>query len=91
MVTYVVHMDSSNEYLWPVVRALAAAGFMGMVIPRAYDGQGRLLLDVVLVVEEIAKLCGTVVRIVVDANTAVAKAIAEYGTEEQRRTTCRAL
>ena len=43
------------------------------------------MIDAILVAEEIAKVGGVVARIVVDANTAVQKAIVEYGTEAQQR------
>lgn len=82
---HVAEMDRTNDYPWPVVEGLARAGFMGLTIPREMGGAGHSLMDMVLVVEEIAKLCGTVARIVVDANTAVPKAICAHGTPEQQR------
>jgi len=78
-------MDRTNEYPWDVVRALAAEGFMGLTIPKEYGGGGRPLIDAIIVSEEIAKVGGVVARIVVDANTAVQKAIVELGTESQKR------
>jgi hypothetical protein len=78
-------MDRTNEYPWDVVRILADEGFMSLTIPKQYGGGGRPLIDAILVSEEIAKVGGVVARIVVDANTAVQKAIVEYGTEEQKR------
>lgn len=78
-------MDSTNAYPWPAVEGLAGEGFMAMTCPEAYGGGGRPLIDAILVVEEIAKVCGTVARIVVDANTAVPKAIVEHGSEDQKR------
>src|SRR4051812_31957579 len=78
---HVAMMDSTNEYPWPVVEAMAAEGFMGLTLPAEYGGGGRPLIDVILVIEELARVCGTVARICVDANTAVQKAIAEYGTK----------
>ena len=82
---HVAHMDRTNDYPWHIVAGLAREGFMGMTIPAAYGGGGRSLMDMVLVVEELAKVCGTVARIVVDANTAIPKAILEYGTEAQKQ------
>ena len=81
---HVAEMDRTNNYPWPVVKAMAAEGFMGLTIDPKYGGGGRPLIDAILVVEELAKVCGTVARIAVDANTAVQKAVAEYGTEDQR-------
>ena len=78
-------MDRTNNYPWPLVKALAEQRFMGMTVPAAYGGDGHSLLDVVLVVEEMAKVCGTVARIVVDGNMGIVRAIQLYGTEVQRR------
>src|SRR5262245_12140126 len=81
---HVREMDRTNDYPWPVVRALAEQGFMGLTIPRRYGGSEAPLIDALLVIEEIAKVCGTVARICVDANTSVTKAILAYGSEQQR-------
>ena len=78
-------MDRTNEYPWDVVRALADEGFMGLTIPKEYGGEGRPLIDAILVSEEIAKVGGVIARIVVDANTAVQKAIVELGDADQKR------
>ena len=61
-------MDRSEEYPWDNVNFLTEAGFMGMAIPREYGGLGFSYLDVVLVVEEMAKTCGVTGRIVVEGN-----------------------
>jgi alkylation response protein AidB-like acyl-CoA dehydrogenase len=82
---HVVEMDRTNDYPWPIVKALVQERFMGMTILPRYGGDGRSLLDAVLVVEEIAKVCGTVARIVVDANMGIVRAIQHYGSEAQRR------
>lgn len=82
---HVEEMDRTNNYPWPLVKAMAHERFMGMTIPREYGGGGRSLLDAALVVEEIAKVCGTVARIVVDANMGIVGAIRHYGTEAHRR------
>src|SRR5512143_1751148 len=68
---HVEDLDRTNEYPWPIVKALAAERFMGMNVPPEYGGDGRSLLDTVLVVEEMAKVCGTVARIVVDGNMGI--------------------
>ena len=43
-------IDRQEQYPWDIVKALAAAGFLGMTIPIAYGGQGRSFLDAVLVI-----------------------------------------
>ena len=79
------HWDATEEYPWENVKALVAAGFMGMTIPREYGGGDRPLLDVVLVIEEIARACGITARIVVEGNLGVVGALRSYGTETQKR------
>ena len=78
-------IDRSGEYPWDVVEALTEHGFMGMTIPRAYGGQGRSLLDAVIVVEEMARACTVAARIVVEANMGAIAAVMAYGSEAQKR------
>ncbi|MBI3634643.1 MAG: acyl-CoA dehydrogenase family protein [Candidatus Rokubacteria bacterium] len=77
--------DEREEYPWDNVKDLAAAGFMGMTVPAAYGGADRPLLDVLLVVEEMARACGVTARIVVEGNVGAVGALRAYGTEAQKR------
>jgi 3-sulfinopropanoyl-CoA desulfinase len=77
--------DEHEEYPWDNVKELVRAGFMGMTIPREHGGPDRPLLDVVLVIEAIARACGVTARIVVEGNLGVVGALRAYGTEAQRR------
>jgi len=67
--------DATEEYPWDNVKDLAAAGFMGMTMPAAHGGGERPLLDVVLVIEQIARACGITGRIVVEGNLGVVGAL----------------
>ena len=78
-------VDRSEQYPWDNVRALKDAGFFGMTIPQAYGGQGLGYLDAVLVIEEMAKVCGVTGRIVVEANMGAIGTIMAYGSEAQKR------
>jgi len=77
--------DVSEQYPWDNVRALKAAGFMGMTLPTELGGAGLSYLDAVLVIEEMAHVCGVTARITVEANMGAISAIMIYGTEEQKR------
>ncbi len=77
--------DEQEEYPWDNVKDLVAAGFMGMTLPAQYGGGGRSMIDVILVIEEIARACGVTARIVVEGNLSVVGALAAYGTEAQKR------
>lgn len=50
-----------TEAAWPAegMRALAAAGLMGLHIPRRLDGQGQGMLALAVVCEELARHCGS--------------------------------
>ncbi len=77
--------DRTEAYPWANVAALRDAGFMGMMIPAALGGRGLAHLDVVLVIEEMAKACATMGRIAVEANMGAIGAIMAYGTDAQKR------
>ena len=78
-------VDRIEQYPWDNIARLTDAGFMGMTIPKEYGGQGLTYLDAVLVIEEMAKVCGITGRIVVEANMGALGAIMKYGSEEQKR------
>ncbi len=78
-------VDRSEAYPWELVHKLAEAGFFGMTIPTALGGEGRSYLDAILVVEEMAKICGITGRIVVEGNMGALGAILRYGSGEQQR------
>jgi alkylation response protein AidB-like acyl-CoA dehydrogenase len=77
--------DAAEEYPWDNVKELVKAGFMGLTIPRAYGGPGGSVLDVVLVIEEVARACGVTARIVVEGSLGVVGALTAYGSEAQKR------
>ena len=78
-------VDRSEAYPWDTVKALTGAGYMGMTIPEKYGGLGLTYMDAVLVIEEMAKVCGVTGRIVVEGNMGAIGAIMKYGNEEQKR------
>ena len=77
--------DAEEAYPWDNVKDLVRAGFMGITIPREHGGAGGSVLDVLLVVEEIARVCGITARIVVEGSLGVVGALAAYGTDAQKR------
>ncbi len=78
-------VDRTEQYPWDSVAKLAAAGFMGMTIPRHYGGRGLSYIDTITVIEEMARCCATMGRITVEANMGAIGAIMRYGTEAQKR------
>lgn len=78
-------VDITEEYPWDNVAALQDAGFTGMTVPPELGGPGHSLLDAVLVVEEMAKVCGVTGRIAVECNMGAISAVLAYGSEAQRK------
>ncbi len=78
-------VDRTEEYPWDNVEKLTNAGFMGMTIPVQYGGQGASYLDTVLLVEEMAKVCGVTGRISVEGNMGAIGAVMRYGAEDQKK------
>ena len=78
-------VDRSEAYPWDNVKKLTDAGFMGMTIPKSYGGLGLSYHDVVLVVEEMGKVCGVTSRIVVEGNMGAVGAIMKYGSDTQKK------
>jgi alkylation response protein AidB-like acyl-CoA dehydrogenase len=78
-------VDRTEQYPWDNVALLREAGFMGMTIPRQWGGQGRSWLDAVLLIEQMAQVCGVTGRIAVEANMGAIGAIMAYGSDAQRR------
>ncbi len=86
---HAVATDRDEAYPWANVAALHDAGLLGLTLPAELGGGGGSLLDAVLVVEEMARVCGVTGRIVVEANMGAVSAILRYGTEAQRRLAAR--
>ncbi|MDF3351959.1 acyl-CoA dehydrogenase [Sulfitobacter sp. KE34] len=78
-------VDQTEQYPWQSVEKLNKAGFMGMTLPTEYGGRGLSYADVVVVIEEMARCCGTMGRITVEANMGGVGAIMRYGTDAQKR------
>ena len=82
---HAAEVDRTEQYPWENVKQLTKQGFMGMTVPQEYGGPGMTYLDVVLVIEEIAKVCGVSARIVVEANMGAVGAVMKYGSETQKK------
>ncbi len=77
--------DEREEYPWENVKRLVGEGLMGMAIPTEYGGQGRPLLDVVLAIEAVARVCGVTGRLLVDSNLGPVGALVHVGSDAQKR------
>ena len=77
--------DRSGSYPWENVAALRRAGLLGYTIPAALGGGDGSCLDAVLIIEELARVCGVTGRIAVETNMGALSAVLCYGSDAQRR------
>lgn len=76
--------DREDQFPWENVARLREMGFLGISLPTQYGGGGGSLFDVVLVMEQVARVCPPSAFIVSCQTGLGAKVIALWGTEEQR-------
>jgi len=74
---------------WPVenMRRLAELGVLGMAVPQAYGGSGLAILDTVLVLEEIGKLCYVTAMAALGEVGVQTRIIATYAPESIKQKT----
>lgn len=77
--------DRTEAYPWDNVRELTRAGLIGYTIPKEHGGAGGSFFDAVLIIEEMARVCGVTGRIAVEANMGAISALMRYGTEAQKK------
>lgn len=78
-------LDEKAQYPAENVKRMADLGFLGLPVPKEYEGGGTDYVSYALVVEEIAKICAST-AIIVSANTSLAAGpILMFGTEEQKK------
>lgn len=77
--------DEEEAYPWDNVKELVRHGLMGLTVPREYGGQGRGLLEAILAIEAVARVCGVTGRILVDSNLGPVGVLVHHGTEAQKR------
>ncbi|GAA1363223.1 acyl-CoA dehydrogenase family protein [Streptomyces beijiangensis] len=82
---HVVEWDRAENVDRSIVKKLGALGFLGLTIPEEYGGSGGDHLAYCLVTEELGRGDSSVRGIVSVSLGLVAKTIAHWGTEEQKR------
>jgi len=77
-------LDRTGEYGWDILEALKKYELTGIWIPKEYGGHGAGVLDLCLVVEQLARACGGV-GVAYAVNALGSFPIMLNATEEQKR------
>ncbi|MFG2336880.1 acyl-CoA dehydrogenase family protein [Streptomyces yangpuensis] len=85
IVPHAAEWDRAGSVDRAVVKKLAALGFLGLTVPEEYGGSGGDHLSYVLVTEELGRGDSAVRGIVSVSLGLVAKTVATWGNEEQKR------
>jgi len=76
--------DETGEFPWEIVKTLGQSDLMGVYIPEEYGGMGGGVMEMVIVTEELSRICGGV-ALAFAATGLGAFPILLYGTEAQKR------
>jgi alkylation response protein AidB-like acyl-CoA dehydrogenase len=65
------------------IKRLAELGFLGICLPEEYGGSDAPLMDALIVIEELAKVCRPAAFEVFEANVGPVRVLQFYGTAAQ--------
>jgi alkylation response protein AidB-like acyl-CoA dehydrogenase len=81
---YVMEWDESQEFPIEIMHKLGAQGFLGVLIPEQYGGSGLEYQAYITVIEEVAKVCGSIGLSLAAHNSLCTNHIYMFANEEQR-------
>lgn len=84
---YVMHWDESQEFPLQVFKEMGKLGLMGVLVPEKYGGAGLGYLEYVMIIQEVAKVCGSIGLSLAAHNSLCTGHILTFGNESQK-TTC---
>jgi alkylation response protein AidB-like acyl-CoA dehydrogenase len=82
---HVMEWDESQYFPKETLRELGKLGMMGVLVPESYGGAGLSYKEYKVVVEEIAKVCGSVGLSVAAHNSLCTGHLMSFGNEEQKK------
>ncbi len=82
---YVMDWDESQHFPMDMFHRMGEQGFLGVVVPEEYGGAGLGYQEYITVIEEIAKVCGSIGLSVAAHNSLCTNHILSFGTEEIKR------
>jgi alkylation response protein AidB-like acyl-CoA dehydrogenase len=82
---FVMEWDESQHFPRDTLKAMGALGLMGVMVPEKYGGSGLGYIEYILIIEEIAKVCGSVGLSLAAHNSLCIGHILAFGNEDQKQ------
>lgn len=82
---HLMDWDESQEFPLHVFKEMGKLGLMGVLVPEAYGGTGLGYFEYNVVIQEIAKVCGSIGLSLAAHNSLCTGHILTFGTEEQKK------
>lgn len=82
---HVMEWDESQEFPLHIFKQLGQLGMMGVLVPEEYGGAGLSYFEYKAVIEEIAKVCGSIGLSVAAHNSLCTGHILAFGNEQQKQ------
>jgi len=81
---YVMQWDESQEFPVQVFKEMGKLGLMGVLVPEKYGGAGLGYLEYVTIIQEIARVCGSIGLSLAAHNSLCTGHILLFGNESQK-------
>jgi alkylation response protein AidB-like acyl-CoA dehydrogenase len=82
---YVMEWDESQEFPVHIFKEMGKLGLMGVLVPEEYGGAGLSYFEYKTVIEEIAKVCGSIGLSLAAHNSLCTGHIMTFGNDEQKK------
>ena len=82
---HVMEWDEGQHFPVDVFKEMGKLGLMGVLVPEAYGGAGLSYFEYVAIIQEVAKVCGSVGLSLAAHNSLCTGHILAFGNEEQKK------
>lgn len=82
---HLMKWDESQEFPLQLFKEMGKLGLMGVLVPEAYGGSGLTYFEYSAIIQEIAKVCGSIGLSLAAHNSLCTGHIMTFGNEEQKQ------
>lgn len=82
---HLMEWDESQEFPLYIFKELGKLGMMGVLVPEEYGGAGLSYFEYSVIIQEIAKVCGSIGLSLAAHNSLCSGHILTFGNDEQKR------